>query len=190
MNHLRRVVAPAYLLAAILIVFTVLDLTQSVWPVRIGDVQWRVLSIGLLSRLLIPPLLALVVAYAAALVGEHKGTLRALAVLDGVLAVVLLVGLAFYSLDALELRARLTQANQNYDIGIALSFVKYLLSFLILAWLTVSQWRAGSAMRRGGRRGAPEPGANVVFSRVEKDKAPGAQKAAPAPPEPEVVQER
>jgi len=190
MNHLRRVAAPAYLLAAILVMFTALDLVQSVWPFRAGDVQWRVLSVGLTSRMLIPPLLALVVAYAAALLAEHRKVLRTLAVLDGLLAVALLAGLAFYALDALELRARLTEANQNYDIGIAFSFVKYFLSFVVLAWLTLGQWRAASSMRRGGRREVAAEGAtSVVFARVDKGDKAAAPAKATVPPEPESVQE-
>ncbi len=106
MNQLRRVAAAAYLLAALLIVFTSMDLVQSVWPIRAGDVQWRVLSVGLLSRMLITPLLGLVVAYFAALLMEHRRVLRTLAVLEALLAVLLVVGIGFYALDALELRAR------------------------------------------------------------------------------------
>lgn len=200
MNHLRRVAAPAYFLALILVLSTGLDLVQSIWPLRIGDVQWRVLSIGLMSRMLIPPLLGLVLAYVAALLAEHRGVLRTLAVVDGLLALGLLAGLGFYALDALELRARLAQGNQNYDLGISFSFVKYLLGFALLVWLTIGQWRSASGMRKGGRRQAAEPATAVVFARGDKaDKAGGAPAAAPdqtapskatAPPETEPAGER
>jgi hypothetical protein len=190
MNQLRRVAAAAYLLAAILILFTVMDLVQSVWPIRVGDVQWRVLSVGLLSRMLITPLLGLVIAYAAALLLEHRRVLRTLAVLEALLALILVVGMGFYALDALELRARITEGNRNYDLGIAFSFVKYALGFAALAVLTVSQWRTASGMRKGSRRQGSESGSSVVFAPGDKgDKGPAPRPAAKKPREAEPVQE-
>ncbi len=149
-------------MVAILIVFPALDLVQGVWPVRVGDVSWRVASVGLFSRAMLTPILGLVLAYAAALLLEHRRFVRTMAVLNGLFTVTLLAVLGFYALDALELRARLAAENRNYDIGIAFSFVKYAFALVVLLVLTVSEWRTAGTMRKGseatgriGWRGLP-----------------------------------
>ena len=189
MNHLRRVAPAAYLLAVILIVFTVMDLAQTVLPIHLGDVQWRVGAVGLLSRMMITPLLGLVVAYAVALLAEHRRVLRTMAVLDGLFVLVLLVGLAFYALDALELRARLTEGSRNYDLGISFSFVKYLFGLVILVVMTIGPWRAATGIRKGGRRQGAESPTAVVFGRGEKGDRGTPARTAPASREAEPVQE-
>ncbi len=172
MNHLRRVAPAAYLLAAILIVFTAMDLLQTILPIRVQDVQWRVVSIGLLSRIMVTPVLGLVVVYAVALLAEHRRVLRTMAVLDGVLALIVAVGLAFYALDALELRARLTQGSRNYDLEISFSFAKYILGLVVLVALTIGPWRAATSIGRGSRRQGSEPASPVVFGRGKKGGVP------------------
>lgn len=161
MNHLRRVAVPAWVMVAILVVFPILDLVQGVWPVRMGDVSWRVASVGLFSRAMLTPILGLVVAYAAALLLEQRRVVRTMAVLNGLMTVVLLAVLGFYALDAVELRARLASENRNYDLGIGFSFLKYGFGLAMLLVLTVSEWRTAGTMRRGSRRQAESGG--VVF---------------------------
>jgi hypothetical protein len=180
MNHLRRVAGPAYVLVGILIVLPALDLFQAIWPLRPGDVSWRLVSVGLLSRVMITPILGLLVAYAAALLLEQRRVLRTLAVIEGILALTLVAVLVLYGLDAIELRARLASANRNYDVGILFSFVRYGLAFVILAVLAVSQWRAAGAMNREGRREKAEPAALLFHVSKKATESP----AAPADAEP------
>lgn len=165
MTHVRRVAVPALLLSGILVLFPLLELTQSIWPIRPGEIPWRVLSVGLFSRMLVTPLLGLVLAYGAALLLGRRRLLRGLAVLSGLLALILIVGLVFYALDALQLRSRLVEANRNYDVGILLSFAKYGVGLVFLLTLMRSQWRAATAVSREGR-GSVVPESMVLRPRM------------------------
>lgn len=167
MNHLRRVAVPAYFVAAIIIVFTALDLVEGILPVHPSDARWRVLSIALLSRRLLLPLVGLVLAYGSALLLGQARTLRALAALDAVVALVLAIGVAFYMLDSVTVRARLDDAGR---LGVLISLAKFGFGFAMLALLAFSQWRAAGAVERADRQHADE--GSLVFHPGSKGPAP------------------
>lgn len=172
MTSLRRLAFPALILSAVLILFPLLELAQAIWPLRPGEMPWRVLSVGLFSRMLVTPLLGLAFAYGAALLLERRGLLRALSVFTGLLAVLLLLGLAFYALDVLELRAQISDTSADYDLGILLSFVKYGVSLLFLLTLARSTWRAATAVDRERRQIAAP--ASLVLGRMKNSAKPAA----------------
>ena len=156
MNQLRRAVLAAYVVAGILLVFTALDLAQATWPPNPGDLGWRVITVGLLSRVLVTPILALLLIHVAALFSEHRRVLMTMAVADAVLAIVLLLGLGAFALDALQMRTQVgPDARSNYDFGLMASFLKLGVTGLFLLFIGFSQWRtAGRLNREVGRRKA------------------------------------
>lgn len=151
MRHLQRLATLSYAVAGILILFPALDLIQAMWPVQLGELNWRVAAAGLLSRLLVTPLLALVLAYGTALLLKQRRTLRALAVLNVVLVSVLVVGLGSFALDAVQLRGEVrSDAQTTYDLGIAISFAKYGIALIMLILLTIGEWRSSRTLAVGG----------------------------------------
>lgn len=171
MTQLRRLAVPAYVLAAALVLSACLDLVQAAGPPEIGQITWRVLVFGLWARMLVPPLLALLLVFAAALLLEQPRVLKALSALNALLALILVVGLIFYGLDVLQLRGQLGEdALGVYDTGIFVSFAKYGLGFVMLVWLAIAEWQAAGAFQRGDAAAeAAIAGAGLVFQRGEED---------------------
>lgn len=174
MNHLQRAGASAYGVAALLLIFTLLDLVQATWPARPGDDSWRVITAGLLSRVLVTPVLGLLLAFAAALLLNQPRVLRALAVANVLLVAALGIGLAFFALDALQVRSRVAlDTRGTYDLGLALSFVKYGAVILLLALMAWSEWRSGGSLgRTGARRTRQTP---LVFRQAARRVEPASQ---------------
>ena len=142
MSPLRGMAGPAYLIVAILVVFPALQLVQAIWPMRFDDISWRVTSVGLLSGEILIPLLGLVFAHALALFLEQWRVVKTLAWVNVALAVILVLGLGVYALDARELRADIARdAQRAYDLGIVVSFAKFGLGLLVLAALVYAQRR-------------------------------------------------
>jgi hypothetical protein len=117
------------------------------------DVTWRVTAAGLVSRSLVTPLLALVLAYVVALVLEQARVLRALAVVSGLGAVGLLAAIGLFAMDALVVRTQITAPSRPaYDVAVMLAFVKLSVGVVLLAGLVVAGWRAASTVATGGGR--------------------------------------
>lgn len=179
MNNLRKTAVPVYVIAAFLILSTALDLLQAAWPPQVGWVNWRVLVVGALARMLAVPLLGLVLAFGAALMLEQARALRFLAGLNAVLAGLLLVGLVFYALDVFQLRAQVIDQNRSmYDVGIVVSFAKYGLGFVALLALAWAERKAATVLRAA--TAAPEPEAMLVRRRAESAGAPDDERGPPA----------
>jgi hypothetical protein len=159
MNHLQRVGASAYGVAALLLIFPLLDVLQAVWPPRLGEVSWRVIAAGLLSRVLVTPVLGLLLAFAAALILSQPRVLRTLAVVNALVAVLAAAGLAIFGLDALQVRNQVgMDARGSYDLGLLLSFLKYGVVLLVLALMAWSEWKSAASLgRTSGRRSRHTP---------------------------------
>lgn len=173
MHPHHRFAVAAYVVAAVLIVSTMLDVLQAAWPFQLGLVNWRVLVIGAAARILSAPIIGLILAFGAAVVLEQPRVLRSLAVLNLAMAVVIPVGLVFYALDVLQLRAQVMDANRSqYDVGIFVSFSRYGLGFLALLAMAWGAWGAA-----GGVHARPRPrqqdgeAASLVFQAGGKDRS-------------------
>jgi hypothetical protein len=167
MKEIRRLAVPAYVVAGLLMLFTLLDYFQPILPVRFNDLTWRVGSIGLISRMLVAPFVAFLLAYAAALVLEQPRSLRLLALVNFVFAVLLAIGLPLYVLDALQLRVQVNASMRNtYEFGLASSTLKFAVTVLVLLWLGRSEWKAAKAFVRSSRRAAAD--ASVIVPRTAR----------------------
>jgi hypothetical protein len=163
MKTLRRIAAPTYALAAIFVFFTGLELLQATWPPKIGEVAWRVVAIGLVSRTLLTPLLGLLLAFAVALFLEQRRVLRGLAIANGALAALLLIAMAVFALDALQMRTQIGPlSRQMYQVSVGLSLVKLSITLAFLTGMALIQWRAAAALERGAQHAA-SPESPVVW---------------------------
>lgn len=149
MSPLRQMAGPAYLVAAVLILFPPFELLQEVWPLRWLDINWRVSMVGALSGKVVLPLLGLLLAFALALFLEQWRAVRALAWLNLALIAALVIGLGWYGYDALRLRGDLPRnAHRAYDLGVVVSFAKYTLGLLVLMALVYAERRSVRVVTR------------------------------------------
>jgi hypothetical protein len=114
----RRLLALLYVAAAIILLDQLVDLGGGVWPFHPEMPNWRVGSFGVaLSRL---EFLALAdaLAVATALYLDHRRVLVFLAVMHLLVGVVLLAGMALFTLDTLQIR-RVIRSDRVRQLDIA-----------------------------------------------------------------------
>lgn len=149
----RSIVWVLYAVALVLLVSPLLDLVGAVWPPRMGEVSWRFGAFGLATSALVSPILAFAMAKIAGVLLDHRIVVRVVAVIDLVLLVLLLAGLAFFALDFLQLRATLaTPSLGQYDTAGFKAAVNGVLELIVLGWMGVAGLRASTG---GGKGSAP-----------------------------------
>jgi hypothetical protein len=146
--------APLYLVAVLLLLTPLLDFFAGILPLRLGSMEWRFASVGLLSGFLLTPLLGVVLAMAAAHLGGHLRVQRVLAIAN-FFVVVFMIGLfGLFVLDILQLRSVVQPAAKSAFESAAMKAVLKHLSFdVALAWLAwrgirMSRWRRPEARRQ------------------------------------------
>lgn len=178
MNRFRYLSWPVYVVAAMLVLLPLAELFVSIWPLQPGVVRWRFGAVGLLSGALLVPILGIVLAYALAVLLEHRMMQRIIALLSGLVAVALVAAAAGFVLDALQMRVEVRpQAHRSFDMASVLGLGKMLLAMVALVSLGVAGWRSA-------RVGAPERGARKkgVAAPVMARPAAEARVEAAAPP--------
>jgi hypothetical protein len=147
MNRAHYIAAPAYFVASLLILFPLLDTVLSIWPLQMGEVSWRFGAVGLFSRAVMTPLLGLLLAFAVAVLLEHRLMTRAIAVVGGLTALAIAGVSILFVLDALQMRAQVRpEAKTAFDVASAVALGKYGLGFLLLGVFAVSGWKASGKM--------------------------------------------
>ena len=165
-KELRRIGWGAYGVALLLIAIPLLDTIISIWPLRVGDVTWRFGAVGLSSRAVMTPLLGLVVGLATAIIMQHRVAVRTFAVLGFVGAVLALVAMGFFTLDALQTRAQVRpEASGAFDTASAMALFKLLAGFVVALLLGIGGWRAGRKRRGVAGAGAADEGSMLMSTR-------------------------
>lgn len=156
----EALIAPLYLVAFLLVATPVMDFATSIVPIRIGDIEWRFASVGLLSGFLLTPLLGLALAVGVAHVGGHLRFQRILAILNLLVTVAFVALLVLFLLDVVQLQGSVqAQSKAAFATAALKALIKHA-SFAIalgfLGWrgIRVSRWSAPE-----GRRG---PAAIIV----------------------------
>jgi hypothetical protein len=148
----RYLTGPAYGIAALFVLLPIIDTLAQVWPVALGNPAWRYGTIGLGANYLISVLFGMLGLCLLAALGSHRRTLRALTILSGVAALLLLIAALAFLLDALQLRGTVPRDNPRtlwmFDAGAAKAAFKYLVSAAVFGWLALATWRAGRAIPR------------------------------------------
>jgi hypothetical protein len=90
-----------YWVALLLVVIPLLTLAPA-WPPRVATAGWRFGVFGILASTLLLPTVGVVLASYTATALGHRRTLATIALASGTAAVLLLVGLAGFALDTLQ----------------------------------------------------------------------------------------
>jgi len=123
-----------YLFGIALILHAVIDLSTTVWPLRIEEMTWRYGFLGLGAGYLQTPTLGLLLIAVTALWHGDLGLARGVGTVLMVSAVVLMLAFAIFMLDVVQIRQlRGAEAQTAVLYGGLLQAVKYVLASIILA---------------------------------------------------------
>jgi hypothetical protein len=161
--HRKRLLAlPGYSVAFLLVLFPLLDMALSVWPVRAGELAWRFGATGLFSRVLITPLLGLLLAFAVAVLLEQRRVLRGISILSGLVGLAIVGGVILFLLDALQMRPRVrAEAKMAFDMTTVVALAKYGFGVLVLSAFAVTGWKSSKGESAAEGKRVPEGGATV-----------------------------
>lgn len=136
--------APAYCVAALLVVTPLGDFLSGVWPWRVGAVEWRFASAGLLSGFLLTPLLGTLIAIGVAATRGSEAVLRSLGILALCFSALCLVVLLAFILDAVQMSGSVApdQRRGFYDASIK-ALLKYVTACAASYWLGIRALRLG-----------------------------------------------
>jgi hypothetical protein len=154
---LEAIAAPLYAFAALLVAIPALDFVQSVGMPQLGNLQWRFATVGLLSSVLLTPLLGVVIAMSVASLRGHVVAMRLLALASAIAAGALVVLVAGFLLDVFQLRSGVPEAGRaGFRTASMKAVTKHLAVALILGFLAARAWRV-SAWRAPAPERAPVP---------------------------------
>lgn len=149
MKFNRPLITVVYTVAALMIVVPLLEVVLSVWPLRYGQTSWRFGSIGLMSQALMTPLLGMVLLVGTAVALGHRRTLLAISVFTLLIALILLVIVPTFALDAIQMRAQVRPtAHRAFDFSALLASIKLSLTLAITLLVAVGAWKAQRQMAR------------------------------------------
>jgi hypothetical protein len=157
-DSLRRIAPGAYFVAALLFLITLVDYLGNAWPFRPGEVDWRYGVVGMISTYLLSPLLGCLIASATAAWLPQPRVSRLLGVLLWIGALLLLVALASFVLDSLQVRgAAAPAARWVTTTSFLLASAKILAAAIGLMILGRGNWRAAAAATQavGPRKAEP-----------------------------------
>lgn len=137
--------AGVYAVAAALLVIPVVDVLSQVWPPRPSLAEWRYGTLGLMSNYFLTPLLGLVLAGAAAFLVGSRRAQRIMALIALVGAAAMLIAVAAFSLDVLQVRQSVVaEAMPMFKIGALKAAGKLVVYFACLAILGIGYWKASA----------------------------------------------
>ncbi len=160
-ERIASLAGPAYCVAALLVITPLGDFLTGVWPWRLGAVDWRFASSGLLSGFLLTPLLGALIAIAVASASGHERALRIFGIATlSISAVSFLVSLLFI-LDAVQMSSVVPaqQKRPFYDASIK-ALLKYGMACAASFWLGMRAYRLGSF--RAPHRNSEQRGTIVI----------------------------
>lgn len=155
------------------------DFLLNIWPLRWADEQWRYGSVGLFSGFLLTPLLAVLIAGAVAVLAGHRRMARTLGILNLVVAALLLLTLAGFALDVLQIRRAVPDvkdARWTFDVAAYKASAKYLLSVIALGWLGRAELRAAGEMRLDREARRADSAVPLVFGKQAGEVPPAQDK--------------
>lgn len=140
MNNYRPLAPAAYLTAAALVMFPLYDSAVNLVPWTLGSAQWRFGAIGVLSNTLMIVCLGALLAVGAAILSNQLRARRVLGAAAWVLALLLLLAIAAFAMDALQagrqIRVDLLPAYRSASVTAELKLIVGLLTFALLARAT------------------------------------------------------
>jgi hypothetical protein len=151
----RPLIAAAYAVALLMILLPLIEVVLSVWPMRFGQTAWRFGTLGLLSQGATTPLVGLIVLVTTAFLLGHRKTLLFTGVFAALAALLLIVAIPLFGLDAVQMRSQVrAQASRAFDISSMLATVK--LAGLTVVLLLISVGAIKAARDKTRRNVTPE----------------------------------
>ena len=148
-DRFRSVARAVYLVAILLVVGPLLDLTASTWPMSPGSVAWRFAATGLLSKALLVPLLGSLAVVVGALLLEHRRLLRMVSYANAGIAILLIGTIILFMLDTVQLRSAVApEAVLAYDVAVVTALVNLVLTGAALGGLGISGLKVSKATAR------------------------------------------
>jgi hypothetical protein len=160
MSRFRFLIVPGYLVGLLLTLLPLFGVLMQTFPPRPGDVTWRFTTAGLYGGVLLTPLLGVFLLFALALLAEHRGVMRVLAVTNAAVVVGCLIAIGLFSLDLLQIRATVPTAGKaRFALAGLTTAGQYAAAGFVSAILAVQAWRAARPLP-GARnvKGAESPG--------------------------------
>lgn len=148
-----------YLFAFLLVFWPLADLVTNTLPFQIGNVRWRYGFAGLMAGFLHTPILGLVLATMVAFWRRSRATLRALAFVELLGAVLLVLVMITFALDVVQVRpTRPPESIPSFLAGAGISEAKHLTAFLALLLLGIGSWRTAAGMQPSRAAAEKSPG--------------------------------
>ena len=146
----RRLVPASYVVALLFVLGPIADSMTNVWPWQFGSEQWRFGLVGVASNYLVSVVFGLLMAALVAGAAEQRTMLRVVGALAGVGAAVLVLVLAAYTLDTIQLRGYVREEQRPlFKIGAVKTFLKALTAALALVVLAAGCFKAARTLARG-----------------------------------------
>jgi hypothetical protein len=108
-SQLRSLGSVLYFAAAALMINIMAQFTVQVWPIKFGELNWRVGAAGLFMDVLMNGMVPMAMMFFAAFMNEDRKLLQAFRWISLVLGVVTIGMLLGFALDAVQIRSQLPQ---------------------------------------------------------------------------------
>jgi len=169
----RRLAVPCYIVAVAFIVLPVFDQVLQLAPtMHIHDARWRFGALGLLSNILLLPLLGMTLAFALSAIFELPQWQRALSIVAVVGIVLIVIAIGVFALDAIQVRSLMrVERLSSWTIATLTATGKYILAAVTLALFA----RAGFAASTRSKTSAKDRGAGLIVGRQPR---PASQEGA------------
>lgn len=139
----EALIPPLYLVAALLVFTPALDFLTSVLPFRVGNIEWRFASVGLLSGFLLTPILGIALAMMVAGWAGHARFQRVLAIVNLSTLALFLVVMVMFLLDIVQLRSVVqAEAKSAFEGAAIKAVVKYVSVMVAFGYLGIRGWSA------------------------------------------------
>lgn len=162
----RRVL---YTGAILLVLVPFIQAVSQLWPLMLGNIQWRYQAANALSSVLLLPFLGFMLLLLLARVMESRTLSRVIGVVSALLAVVLAASLVLFVLDALQLKTIVSSQQmsgfQNASARVAIVTLVFIVAFALmaLAGFKTPKAIAPTAAKRGVKQA--EEGVGLIVGR-------------------------
>jgi hypothetical protein len=172
----ERLAWSTYLVSILLLVFPLVDLFTAAWPINVKAVAWRFGAVGLLSGGLVTPTLGVLLSLIVSVLADYKVVTRIIAILSLIAAVLIIIMMPLFILDALQMRSRVqAPAMTRFMLASGLAFMKLgglAVATIVMGIAGFKASRSRSGDRKvtvGARQGTPPlaVGAAATPSRAE-----------------------
>jgi hypothetical protein len=162
----RRVV---YAGALLLVVIPFVQAVSQLWPLQLGNIQWRYAAANALSSVLLLPFLGLMMLLLLARAFESRRLSTVVGAVSALFALLLAGSLVLFALDALQLKTIVTSQQmagfQNASIRVGLVTLIFTVTFslLALAGFRTPKTIAPTPAKRGVKQA--QEGAGLIVGR-------------------------